>query len=43
MFADDFILIAKTEEELQRKINTLSDFCQEKKAEINEKTQMYGV
>ena len=41
MFADDLILIAKTEEELQRKINTLSDFCKEKKLEINE--IMYGV
>ena len=37
MFADDLILIAKTVEELQRKINTLSDFCKEKKLEINEK------
>ena len=37
MFADDLILIAKTEEELQRKINTLTDFRKEKKVEINEK------
>ena len=37
MFADDLILIAKTEEELQRKITTLSDFCKEKKLEINGK------
>ena len=33
-FADDLILIAKTEEELQRKINTLSDICKEKNPNV---------
>ena len=40
MFANDLILIAKSEEKLQRKINILSDFCNEKKLEINTK-KMY--
>ena len=35
MYADDLILIAESEKELQLKLDTLNPFCREKKLEIN--------
>ena len=37
LYADDLIILAKSEEELQEKMNVLQLFCQENKLQVNEK------
>ena len=37
LYADDLIILALSEEELQKKMNVLQNFCNNNKLEINEK------